>query len=287
MQAALKEMTYFQTVAPFWRRVFRAHEIINSTTWLNILEHHDETYMGFFEIEVRRWLSEYIKTHGGLVYKNGMSAGGRYADGLNHNTSRIATAIFITYLAPGTPMIYAGTEIGAKSNWKHGENQMKRSKQLFEKLGVYATEQACFDPRELQRGPLLRCDFQKAVQSNYEPLLLVQRMNELWQTKNWLKHDSVMKPIDSGDVSIFCMGRSANDESVVCMANLTPIEKFVTIPMRQVIEFLSLPQGIREYTDLKLIDVLKNEHVDVICNGVSLKTRLIPFGRIILKNTRI
>ncbi|MFZ9889955.1 MAG: hypothetical protein ACO3JL_20860, partial [Myxococcota bacterium] len=65
-----------------------------------------------------------------------MSAGGRYADNLGNDPRRIATAIFTLYMAPGTPVMYYGTEIGATSQPEHAKRAQAKQHQIFQDLGI-------------------------------------------------------------------------------------------------------------------------------------------------------
>lgn len=284
MQAALREMTYFQTVAPYWQRLFRIPTLPGESTWINLLEHHDETYMGFFAPEVRVWLAEYIKTHRGAVYKNGMSAGGRIADCLNADAQRIAMAIFLLYVTPGTPLVYAGTEIGAGSNTRHAEEQMVRSHEIFKKLGVYAEQEMCYDPRELQRGPLPRMLFDQAVEQHYLPTEIVRKLNGLRSTCKWMR-EGCAKPIDSGDVGVVCMGREALDgsERVLCLANLTPLPKSAMVPVGQCTMQLGIAPIWEKWEGkwegkLVFVDVVSGEKMFVDGGKTLVRFRLEPFA---------
>lgn len=289
MQAALREMAYFQTVAPFWQRVFRNPRLPSSAVWVNLLEHHDETYMGFFAPEVRKWIGEYIKAHSGVIYKNGMSAGGRYADCLDGDPERIATSIFALYMCPGTPMLYAGVEIGAGNEPEHAKAQMTRSHSVFQKLGVYTPESACFDPRELQRGPVSRTVFDNVVSERYLPCELVRKLNCLRARHASLRaHD--VHPIDSNDVGVLCMVRDAPGAvPLLCVANLTPLEKSVLLPARQLAQRLRVVIGGTAsgtgsgFPSINLTDLLTGKTITAKREKVSFRFVLAKFGRMLLE----
>ncbi|MFZ9889956.1 MAG: alpha-amylase family glycosyl hydrolase, partial [Myxococcota bacterium] len=69
MQGALREMTYFQTTKPFWELAFQVPSLPANAQMLNLLEHHDETYLGMISDQNRRYLGEHIEHNGGMVYK--------------------------------------------------------------------------------------------------------------------------------------------------------------------------------------------------------------------------
>lgn len=286
MQAALREATYFQTVAPFWKRVFRKPRLPKGAVWLNLLEHHDETYIGFFAPEVRQWICEYIKSRRGVVFRNGMSAGGRYADCLDNDPARIATALFMLYMSPGVPLIYSGTEIGWQNNNEHATEQMKRSHALFRELGVSVSESACYNPRELQRGPIPKAGFDNAQRIRYLPYETARKLNELRNERRSLRSTDV-HPIDSGHIGVLCLSRDAEDEQpVLCVANLTPHRMEVVMPCWQVQQRLHLRSGhdsrMRPRAELRMRDLLTGNRVIALTDSTSFRFTLQKFDRAIL-----
>lgn len=280
MQAALREATFFQTTAPYWRATFRTPPLPNGCTWINLLEDHNESYMSFFERDTRVWLAEYIKTHNGFVYKNGLSAGGRIADCLNNDPRRIATALFLLYITPGTPLVYAGTEIGARSDRRHAEKMMRRSHEVYRRLGVYADINSCYDARELQRGRLSRGMFDRVIKQGYEGMAMVCRMNELWMECRWLREGKA-KPIDSGDVCVLCMGLLTDDgsERVICMVNLVDRERWAVVTVKQAGVHWAV-QVCKEATQkMSFVDILTGRRMEVVREPLALKFRLTAFDR--------
>lgn len=246
-QAALRECTYFQTTIPLWRAVFRQPSLPKGATWLNLLEHHDETFMGFFPRQVRVWMAEYIKTHNGVVYKNGMSAGGRIADCLNEDENRISLALFILFVIPGTPLVYAGTEYGATSNKEHAEYMMDKSHETFQRLGVYADRSSCFDPRELQRGPQYKDLPLFEMAMNYSGIWMVKEMIKMRKKYRCLR-DGEARGLDTGDTGVLAMGRVIRGEeenSLILLANLSATEKKIHLKKSQALAMwgIEMQQG--------------------------------------------
>jgi maltose alpha-D-glucosyltransferase / alpha-amylase len=260
MQASLREMMYFQTVAPFWLRVFRTPQLPGSCVWLNLLEHHDETYLGFFAAEVRHWIRDYITSHHGVVYKNGMSAGSRFSDCLDREPARIATAVFALYMTPGVPLIYAGLEIGLGYNHDHAKRAAAESLEKFQTLGVFVSPDACQDPRELQRGPIPLKLYRDAVSTEYLPVQTVRRLNELRRVRGALR-SSAIYPLDSGDIGILCLTRRWEGEKcLLCVANLTPFSKEAIMPAGQISQRLSLGSDGDNH-DILMLDILTGEEI--------------------------
>lgn len=169
MQGALREMMFFARTAPFWRRALALPALPGGADWFNLLAHHDETYMGFFDAPpaTRHQAAEYIKACGGVVYKNEMSAGCSHFDAMGGEPARVAVSLFALYMAPGVPLVYNGLEIGVGNNYAHARAQMRAQYAVFrDELRISPSmlaEESAYDPRELQRGPMARRDFYRAL----------------------------------------------------------------------------------------------------------------------------
>eukprot|EP00173_Palmaria_palmata_P005397 Plantae.Rhodophyta-Palmaria_palmata.ctg9517.p1 GENE.Plantae.Rhodophyta-Palmaria_palmata.ctg9517~~Plantae.Rhodophyta-Palmaria_palmata.ctg9517.p1 ORF type:complete len:265 (+),score=29.43 Plantae.Rhodophyta-Palmaria_palmata.ctg9517:112-795(+) len=222
-----------------------------------------------------------------------MSAGGRYADCLDQDPKRIATAIFLLYMSPGVPLIYAGLEIGWGDNHDHAKASQISSHKRFQKLGVHVPESACYDPRELQRGPIPRSAFDRARSEDYLPLRVLRKMNELRSNRGSLRTFAV-HPIDSGDIGVLCMVREAlpvpampeGDAALLCVANLTPVEKDVVMPVWQVRQRLRVATDDGEAV-LEMSDLLTSEKVSASRDRTSFRFQLRAFGRYILEVDRV
>lgn len=227
LQGMLREMLYFQKTTPFWTQVYQlGTTATNTSVSLVPIEHHDETYMGFIqELEaMRHYLSgtytyldenqEYQEARRGIIYKNGMSAGARYADALNRDVRRIANAFFCLYLMPGTPVVYYGTEIGATNQWDQMERRQAEQYQTLlqllgsDRVGPQGAIQYedCQDPRELQRGPLPADTYYEALKNNYPAIELISQLNFLRKRHTALRSHQLV-PIDTFDERLLGMLR--------------------------------------------------------------------------------
>ncbi|EME31391.1 maltose alpha-D-glucosyltransferase [Galdieria sulphuraria] len=261
MQAQLREMNYLQTVVPFWKLFFQLPRLPSNAEWLNLLEHHDETYLSFFSDQVRPFIASYIEEHGGVVYKNQTSAGCRYADCLNHHVERLATAIFTLYMCPGVPLIYYGLEIGWGNNPSHATFAQHWQQEIFKKFELHMSEEKCFDPRELQRGPIPKTKFEEAMNEKIPTIELIRRLNYLRRQRNSLSATAQIHPVDSGHICLFSMIRVAiDDEPLLCVANLSNNQMCLTIPNWQLKQYLS----IDEMTHIAMTDLLTEQNVVLI-----------------------
>lgn len=239
LQQMLREMMYFEDTTPFWTQVHqRGEEGVSTAVPLLPIEHHDETYMGFIQnIEKMR---EYIKSPKskprGIIYKNGMSGGARYASCLDEDSRRIATAFFCQYMMPATPVIYFGTEIGATNRY---DQMIKRQKEQFATLESLLgpeyvgsdkaiTFEKCEDPRELQRGSITAEEYQKALKNDYPALVVIKTLNKLRKEYSALRSYN-FSDIPTGHRSLFGMikfpeNKHSEEPSLVALANLSSQE---------------------------------------------------------------
>lgn len=242
MQAGLREAVYLQTVVPFWRRVFSAGECLQPhgfSVWLNLIEHHDAIYLGFHPRPVRRWIADYITSHNGVLGSNGMLAAGRLGDAVRGNEHRLNAAFALMYLAPGTPCVYAGSEILALSDWDHAKVRAARRSKVFNSLGVYVDEQAVFDLRELHRGPLMHEQFDRAVTDQLSTVTFVKRLNSLLDMfPDWPAAE--LCPVMSGDVAVLAAVKQCKKTPLLCVINLSHTKKSIKLPVNQVQHVIGL-----------------------------------------------
>ncbi|MCB0644569.1 MAG: hypothetical protein KDC44_23155, partial [Phaeodactylibacter sp.] len=267
LQGMLREMLYFQKTTPFWTQVHeRGEEGTNTAVPLLPIEHHDETYMGFFqELEAMR---DYIKdryiyldpkkgyasAQRGIIYKNGMSGGARYAECLNRDERRIATAFFCLYLMPATPVIYYGTEIGAVNQWTQmHERQQAQFDSLHNLLGPELVGpgkaidfEKCEDPRELQRGPIAEHVFFSALDQGYPAIAVLQALNALRHQWSALRNFKLTH-LDTGHESLLAMVRypdfGVEESPLLGLANLSEQALEMQIPAWQFWERLPQSKG--------------------------------------------
>ena len=270
LQGMLREMMYFQKTTPFWTQVFDLGASKNKTAVSLIpIEHHDETYMGFIqELEpMRAYLASnytyfddqnrYQRSQRGIIYKNGMSAGACYADALNRDARRIANAFFCLYMFPGVPVIYYGSEIGASNRW---EQMKKRQVEQFETMlrllgpslvgpGKAITFEKCEDPRELQRGPLTKTAYYKALEDSYPAVELIKALNELRSQHSALRSDRI-EPVDTYHESILGIIRypqgaeRSGNRPFLAFSNLSERPLLAKIPFTQIQSKLSTHQVV-------------------------------------------
>jgi len=240
-QGSMREALFFQTSSAFWDYWGNSHVKIpvpSSSCWINLLGHHDEMYLGFIRERNRDYFRDYLRNHGCLIYKNGMSAGGRMANCLNKDPLRIALSFFVMYMSSGIPCIYYGDEIGWPHSVGHARRQQGRQHKILNKLGLKVSYSQALDPRDLHRGSIPKDIFYEHVRNEYFPLEVIKRLNKLY--KNPAVSSPDLHPVTCFDDGILCLEKYVNSEEgkkyppVLCVANLTHESKLAVIP---IIEF--------------------------------------------------
>lgn len=293
LQGMLREMIYFQKTSPLWTQIFDLGSVgSNTAVPLIPIEHHDETYMGFIqELEpMRHYLAGpyiyqdenqvYQEALRGIIYKNGMSAGARYADAVNRDQRRIANAFFCLYLLPGTPVIYYGTEIGAGNNWAQ---MKKRQQDQFDTLldllgpeivgpGKAITFEKCVDPRELQRGPIAQTSYYQALDQAYPATEIISNLNVLRKQHSALR-SYVLTPVDTYDASILGMirypiGQTAiGNRPFLALSNLSERPLMAKIPFSQL--QTKLGQDRFELIERLRLEGTHPQHAEISTTGYS------------------
>ena len=276
-QGSLREALCFCTSSAWWEYWANHHSkaaIPPESAWLNLLGHHDEIYMGFIRERNRHYFRNYIQNHqdgpGGVVYKEGMSAGARTANCLLHDERRIAMAFFLLYMIPGVPTIYYGDEIAAASDYDHAIQCQNRQASVFRKLGIPISPEKAFDPRELHRGTIERKRFVNG--KNGLIARVVRRLNELWRdpvVRSPLLHD-----IPCGDDGIVAMEKYMADHEeglknppLIALANLTNQMRIAKLPLQHFHDSLQTGKGNPLRFKALIQTSLKKEHRDFELEG--------------------
>lgn len=266
-QGALLEALYFQTSAPLWERIFSQPRLPDGAVQLNYQRHHDEAYVGFLRDTNWQWLREYFGEKGGVVYKNGMSVGGRQAPMLNENPSRIATGYFVQYMLDGAPAVYYGDEIGAVNNVAHAQTEARRVQEGFRELGIPINDANAFDPRQLHRGITTSAEFAEAIENGNETLLTVRRLNQLWTERPTVRSNRISE-LTNGNDGVFSFVKTVDDGSdvpLVGFANLTNEPLTVRVPLGE----LSVKTGSKT-APRGAFDVLRQESIPLEIEGEQL-----------------
>eukprot|EP01028_Stygiella_incarcerata_P013511 TRINITY_DN826_c0_g2_i1.p1 TRINITY_DN826_c0_g2~~TRINITY_DN826_c0_g2_i1.p1 ORF type:complete len:657 (+),score=130.52 TRINITY_DN826_c0_g2_i1:174-2144(+) len=235
MQGRLRESILSTSTDALWKGITHLPPLPVGCTWMNLLDHHDEIYMGFFSHECRQWVGDYIQSKGGIIYKNGMSGGVRISNLLDSNPERLAAALTCMYLIPGVPVVYYGMEIGATSKHEHYIHMEEHQRSVFTSLGIDVSKLYCYDPRELLRGPIARDHFYSALRSPDAAFLTVQKLNKLINEYSSMRGDiCVPLTLSPHNYHVFCVvksnsSRKFDDPPLLCVSNLR--EDHTTVSM--------------------------------------------------------
>ncbi|MCB9655644.1 MAG: hypothetical protein H6729_16090 [Deltaproteobacteria bacterium] len=252
---ALKEALYLQDRRALEAAVRELPRLPRPCVPIAYLENQDEIPLELASSKQKaKALTEHIRKHGGGISRNGLAAGCRHADCLNHDPARIAMSIFCLYMLPATPMVYFGTEIGAKNNVAHARLMRKWRHEYYQRMGHELPEAACHDPSALQRGALPADQFRRAVAAEYPALTVLRKLNHLWKTSASMRSREVHLLEHSHPGILAWIKRSPEEEDrpLLLLANLTEQATEVRLPALA-LEGLTSARGSR--VD-RLVDVL-------------------------------
>jgi maltose alpha-D-glucosyltransferase/alpha-amylase len=220
MQAALREMIFTGNVAPFWRTLETLPALPGQAVWLNMLGHHDELRLDLMHGGVRDQVKAMLMAKGALDFA-GRGLGGRTANFLDGDPRRIANAYFNLYMAPGTPVIYYGDEIGAGHQPAFMKAEQKKRHKILNELGVPTTLEKAMDTRDLNRGPIAASDFDRAREEKYLPVETIRALNALREKFRALKARSVEPVRSDSETVLACVRRGGpDDRALLGLSNL-------------------------------------------------------------------
>lgn len=281
MQRSLYECICLQTTTSFWKCVFAGDDTESDAVWINMLESHDHLSLRGYIPPLRGWLCDYIRSHGGAVFHNGLSAAVRLGDLVSGNEDRAATGLFLLYIAPGVATVYAGSELCVRGDWAYAKEKSEETRRKLQTLGVYVSDDASFDRRELQRGPLLMGKYMQAVERSLATVVVVQTLNKLFSS-TFIRR--TISPVDSDDIGVLAaiiVGSSDNhDKSVAALAvaNLTPLRKILNLPARQ----LRPVTAAEDHQSCEYLDMLTQESLKLSSREGSIEIDIAPYGRYLL-----
>lgn len=285
-QGSLRETLSFCTSSAWWDYWHNHHKKVIPPvggTWINLLGHHDEIYMGFIRDFNRQFFRDYLERPdgaGGMVYKGGMSAGSRTANCLLHDEQRIATAFFLLYMLPGVPAIYYGDEIAAVNNISHAIKVQIEQSNTLSNLGLKLPIERAFDPRELQRGPIARHSFEEKRDSLI--VTVIRHLNQLWGHP--VVRSEHLHDIPCGDDGIIAMEKYLDDHyqglafpPLIALANLTARRRVARLPFGSINERFHRvgPDGCVDFKVL-IQSSLKAEEIEFIVEDHHVVVPMLP-----------
>jgi maltose alpha-D-glucosyltransferase/alpha-amylase len=218
MQAALREMIFTGNADAFWRTYDSLPVLPDRAVWLNMLGHHDEMRTDLMSPHVRADVRAQLLAKGAMDFA-GRGLGGRTANLLEHDPSRIASAYFNLYMAPGTPVIYYGDEIGAANQPEFMKSEQKKRHDILNELGVPTSMERALDTRDLNRGPISAKDFDRARAEKYQPVETLRALNALRDELPALRTKKLERlPVDRDDVLALVR---EGERSLVALSNLS------------------------------------------------------------------
>lgn len=258
-RGVLQHALYFQKSAPFWNEIHGYPEAPEGTVKYLPLGTHDEVFVGFIPWqEDWPYIRDYAAERGCLPFKQGMSVTGRNADLLDNDPRRIANSFFVQgVFFPGcNPTIYAGDEIGWRNDWDYARSTHEQQfHALREEAGLDVTEERTFDARWIHRGPIPAAAFEKARASQYAPLEMVKRLNELRGERRALRTGGIHDVENGNDAVISAVRFAENEAPILALSNLSFEGKTIRIPLEDLCRKMNVPEDAA-VEQLELVDLL-------------------------------
>ncbi|PXF44851.1 Trehalose synthase [Gracilariopsis chorda] len=275
MQAALREGCFLGNAGAFWRGVFERESCESCAEWVVWIEDHDEIYMEMFPAETRGWVAELIKSRGGVIFRNGRAGAGRVFDCLGGDERRVCGALVLVYFCGGTPLVFMGTEVCARSSWERGRIEHERFVERVQELEVAIRREDCFDGRWLHRGAVTR----GMTEGGWSSIEVVKRLNEERNGCEMMRNGEVVA-IDSGAVDVVCVGRGGGRKAVMAVVNMSAGEREVCVAVRQARALWRVGVGAGGVT---MRELLRGGRVRATCDGAWLRWRAGPYESAVLR----
>jgi len=174
--------------------------------------------------------------------------------------------------------MYYGTETGATTNYDHAFNMMKYRSQLFSSFGLYLATGACYDPRELHRGPISQEAFFAALDTL--PGKTMVTLNTLWRQNPAYWSNSTLVILDSGEDETLTAVQTFEKQHHLVVINFTAAVKMVLISVPGLEPFFGAVSG-----DASFLNVTSGERrtFNKSLTSYSLECTLCPYEFGLLK----
>jgi len=196
----------------FWGFVEKMGTLNPHTFWFNLGRHHDEMRTDLMPKGVRERAEKKLLERGAQMFA-GRGVGGRMADFLEKDPRQIAKAFWLNFMPPaGTPVVYYGDEVGAENQPDYMTQEQNRRLPILKELGFPTNDPGvALDTRDVGRGGVAASAIQKALDSNYLPLVTLRSLNQLWARRPSLRKGQVY-PVSSEGSKNLCLVKWAKGE---------------------------------------------------------------------------
>jgi maltose alpha-D-glucosyltransferase/alpha-amylase len=229
----------------FWGFVEKMGRQSPHTFWFNLGRHHDEMRTDLMPSGVRERAEKLLLERGAQMFA-GRGVGGRMADFLQNDARQIAKAFWLNFLPPqGTPVVYYGDEVGARNQPEYMTREQNRRLPILKELG-FPTDNpgVALDTRDIGRGGVSQSRISEAIASEYQPLVTLRTLNQLWATRASFRKGQVF-PISAEGANVLCLIKWAKGEDapVLAVGNLSGEARTVRIRADELREKLQQGSG--------------------------------------------
>jgi glycosidase len=198
---------------------------------------------------------------------------------------RIALSIACLYMMPATPVLSAGSEIGAEDDEAHAEYMAERQAQYLEQLGAPVPKDLAHDPVLRHEGALPSRELRRAAQGRYLPLETIRALNALAKKHPALLSRSIarIENTHKGVLSWVKLPERDADAPLLLLANLSTHTARLSLP----VEDLRRALQIAKDRPLQLSDLL-SKSAQKTAHRISLGKVLItipPSGFVVLTSS--
>ncbi len=259
----------------FWETVDSIPKVPDSTAWGMFLRVHDEITLEIADPQTREIIYNQLVTKG-EEFRKGFGVSGRMANFLDNNPQRIHQAFSILFSMPGIPIIYYGDEIGAQNNFKFAKKFAEQRENTQKKLGNASKVVSYYDSRDINRGPVLKKAFYKAMKKpeSFSGQIYNRTKYLIKKRKEYsIIRKGSLAPVKSDKNNVFSYIRSYKGENVLIINNLTDSKNTAK---------LTFPDNLKS-DGQSYIDILGDKKINVINDSNKMTINLKPYESIWLK----
>jgi glycosidase len=207
---------------------------------------------------------------------------------LDGDADRLAMAHVLLYASKGHPAVYYRTLVGAPNDDAFFAAKTQQRLDAQQRAGEQPDPTRSKDTRDLDRGPVARADYDKALREGYKPAVTVRALNALWDRNGAVRTNHIAE-VSSSERAVVSLARTAadgTDPPLLQLVNLAGDAKTVVLSAAD----LARQLGWQGLASGKLVDLLASEidgvkrTVDVRVDGASVVVRLAPYQSVYLQH---
>ena len=205
---------------------------------------------------------------------------------LDGDANRLAMAHVLLYSSKGHPAVYYRTIVGPPNNSAYYESKMQERLDAQYQAGEAPDVAKARDTRDLDRGPVTRADYDRALATGYKPAITIRALNALRKDNAAVRtnHVTEVKNPDAGVVSVARCPTTGTDKPLLQVINLKGEATTVTFQAADLKEQLGWAK-----LDAGAVDLLQSQMTGKQCrialdvDGEDVKVELPAYGAMYLQ----